>query len=253
MMIMFLGISIATLILAVDCYGDSCLSGINHKAMPGPEPGMRACKLYSQSSCCFSNYTEQLAVSPVTKVQNTYWNRCGQLSSRCEEYMKKIDCFYHCSPHTFNWINPNNSHSVLAVPICQDFCDDWFTACRDDLTCTRNWISDWEWDDHGNNCRNECIPYHQMYKNGKDLCVNMWGATFKVISCPCHCLMMDDDDNSMIQYLIHQRGTPAPAEVLHREAMKAPFCQRRQTALLERRERAKTKKGMDQNHGTVPT
>ncbi|XP_078075533.1 riboflavin-binding protein-like [Mustelus asterias] len=242
-MITFLGVSIATLLLAVRCYGDSCLSGINHKAIPGPEPGMRACKLYSQSSCCFSNYTEQLAVSPVTKVQNTYWNRCGQLSSQCEEYMKKIDCFYHCSPHTFNWINPNNSYSVLAVPICQGFCDDWFAACRDDMTCSRNWVSDWEWDDHGNNCRNECIPYHQTYKDGRDLCENMWGTTFKVVSCPCHCLMMDDDDNDVIQHLIHERGTPAPVEVLHMELKKTPFCQRRHKDLLERGERENKKKG----------
>ncbi|XP_041063698.1 riboflavin-binding protein-like isoform X2 [Carcharodon carcharias] len=200
MMITILVISIATLTLAIQCSGDRCLSGLNHKAMPGPEPGMRACKLYSQSSCCFSNYTEELAVTPVTKVQNTYWNRCGNLSSR-------------------------------------------FAACRDDLTCTRNWLSDWEWDDQGNNCRSECIPFHQMYKDGKDLCGNMWGTTFNVISCPCHCLMMDDDDNNMVEYLVRHRGTPTPAEAKHAELVKAPFCQKRHKNLRDRKEKEKEKKG----------
>lgn len=32
------------------------------------------------ASCCYADFTEQLAHSPVIKVNNSYWNRCGQLS-----------------------------------------------------------------------------------------------------------------------------------------------------------------------------
>jgi len=32
------------------------------------------------ASCCDANFAEQLAHSPVIKVNNSYWNRCGQLS-----------------------------------------------------------------------------------------------------------------------------------------------------------------------------
>ena len=26
------------------------------------------------------------------------------------------------------------------VPICGKYCDDWFEACKDDKTCTRDWL-----------------------------------------------------------------------------------------------------------------
>ncbi|XP_051868772.1 riboflavin-binding protein-like [Pristis pectinata] len=240
-MITLLGISIAILSLANNCKGENCLSGYYHKSSSGPEPGMRECSWFSESSCCFSNYTELLAVSPVSKVVDTYWDRCGNLSLRCEEYMKKIDCFYHCSPLAYNWINPNNSYSIFHVPICESFCDDWFAACMNDRTCVRNWITDWQWDEHGNNCVNECIPYREMYRNGKDLCENMWGTSFKVPSCPCDCLMMDHDDNNVVQHLqLHNSGISNPAEALDRENDEA-FCQQRQKSLRERKERNKNR------------
>lgn len=225
MMITLLDLFIAILSLAISCNGENCLSGRYHKLSSGPEPGMEECRRFSHSSCCFSNYTEELAVSPMSKIDNTYWDRCGQLSPRCEEYVKKIDCFFHCSPLAFNWANPNNSYSIHNVPICNSFCNDWFAACMNDRTCVRNWISDWEWDQHGNNCRNECIPYQQMYRNGKDLCESMWGMSFKVPSCPCHCLMLDDDDGNVVQHLqSHNSGTSNPEE---------PYCQRRKNQQRE--------------------
>ncbi|XP_069794870.1 riboflavin-binding protein-like [Narcine bancroftii] len=238
-MITFLGASFAILSLVIHCQGENCLPGKYHKSSPGPEPGMSECQRFSQSSCCFSNYTEELAVSPLTRVNHVYWDRCSPLSSRCEVYMKKVDCFYHCSPIAFNWINPNNSYAILNVPICENYCDDWFAACINDQTCVRNWISGWEWDEHGNYCRNECIPYHQMYRNGKDLCESMWGTSFKVTSSPCNCLMMDHDDNNVIQHLqLHDSGTSSPTEALDTEN-KDSFCQRRQKSLRERKEERK--------------
>lgn len=32
------------------------------------------------ASCCYADFTVQLARSPVIKISNSYWNRCGQLS-----------------------------------------------------------------------------------------------------------------------------------------------------------------------------
>ena len=26
------------------------------------------------------------------------------------------------------------------VPICGKYCDDWFEACKDDKTCTKDWL-----------------------------------------------------------------------------------------------------------------
>ncbi|EMP26962.1 Actin-binding protein IPP [Chelonia mydas] len=85
---------------------------------------------------------------------------CGQPG--CEDYMKKIECFYRCSPHAAHWINPNYTAGIEFVPLCQNFCDDWYEACKNDSTCIRNWMTDWEWDENGvNHCKNECIPYNK--------------------------------------------------------------------------------------------
>lgn len=42
--------------------------------------------------------------------------------------------------------------SLNRVPICDHFCDRWYDACRDDLTCVSNWIFDWEYANGTNVC-----------------------------------------------------------------------------------------------------
>lgn len=44
-----------------------------------------------------------------------------------------------------------------------------YEACKDDLTCARNWVSDWQWGPQGNNCSRDCVPYSQV----RGLCC--WG------------------------------------------------------------------------------
>ncbi|XP_067423833.1 riboflavin-binding protein-like [Emydura macquarii macquarii] len=192
------------------CKKDRCLEGGIHKPRPSPEPDMHECTLYSESSCCYANFTEQLAHSPVSKVSNVYWNRCGSLSKSCEDYMKKIECFYQCSPHAADWMNSNYTAAIDFVPLCQNFCDDWYEACKNDSTCIRSWITDWEWDDNGeNHCKNECIPYNKMYANATDMCQSMWGDSFKVSNSSCLCLQMNEKDAVAIKYLSSENSESA--------------------------------------------
>ncbi|KAM4722934.1 riboflavin-binding protein-like [Rhinophrynus dorsalis] len=191
----------AGLIAAVSCQ-EKCLGGQHHKASPGPESGFKECFLYSESSCCHANFTEKLSQSPVIEVNNYYWNRCGNLSKTCEDYMKKIECFYQCSPLANHWIHPNYSSAIENVPLCQSFCDNWFVACQSDLLCARNWIYDWIIDENGNHCKNECIPFNEMYANGTDLCQSAWGPSFVVSSSPCRCLDMTQTDNQVVKYIL---------------------------------------------------
>ncbi|KAM8930413.1 riboflavin-binding protein-like [Pelodytes ibericus] len=179
-----------------------CLLGKHHKAVPGPESGLQECALYAGFSCCHANFTEKLSHTPVIEVDNYYWNRCGNLSKACEDYMKKIECFYQCSPSTVHWIHPNISSAIQHVPLCQSFCDSWFEACRSDLVCAHNWIFDWIIDESGNHCKNECIPYSEMYVNGTDLCQSAWGNSFQTSSSPCHCLDMTEVDRKVIKYIL---------------------------------------------------
>ncbi|NXO10239.1 RBP protein, partial [Oriolus oriolus] len=196
-------ITFLAVITSSTCRQHGCLEGDTQKPKPSPEPNMQDCTLYSKSSCCYADFTEQLAHSPVIKVGNSYWNRCGQLSKSCEDFTKKIECFYRCSPHAARWIHPNNTAAIQAVPLCQSFCDDWYEACKDDSICVRNWLTDWEWDESGeNHCKDKCIPYSEMYTNGTDMCQSMWGESFKVSESPCLCLQMNKKDSIAIKYLL---------------------------------------------------
>uniref|UniRef100_A0A8D0GR97 Folate receptor-like domain-containing protein n=1 Tax=Sphenodon punctatus TaxID=8508 RepID=A0A8D0GR97_SPHPU len=184
------------------CKKDKCLEGGSHKNQPDPEPDFKECTLYTKSSCCSPDFTEELAHSPIIKVNTTYWDRCGTLSESCENYMKKIECFYQCSPHAARWSNPNYTAAIEFVPLCQNFCDDWYEACKDDSTCIHNWLIDWEYDEYGeNHCKNRCFPYSQMYANGTDMCQNMWGNSFTVSDSSCRCLQMNEKDAVAVKYL----------------------------------------------------
>ncbi|KAG9350990.1 hypothetical protein JZ751_024879, partial [Albula glossodonta] len=154
-----------------------------------------------KASCCFSNFTEEL-VSPVTKVESTHWDLCQQLSPRCEDYMIKVECFYQCSPHAVHWMNPNYPAGFLHVPICESFCDSWFDACKDDLTCAKNWLNDFKWDSDGNHCQQDCVPFSEMYANGTDLCQSMWGSSFMPSSSEGRCLEMDNQENTVVSQIL---------------------------------------------------
>ncbi|XP_033008145.1 riboflavin-binding protein-like [Lacerta agilis] len=190
-------------ILAVSISGKrQCLEGAAHKLRPSQENNLHECTLYSKSSCCSEDITKELADSPVIKVNTTYWNRCGNNSKLCQSYMKKIECFYRCSPYTAHWAHPLYAAAIVSVPMCQNFCDDWYEACKNDFTCVSNWLTDWAIDEKGeNHCKNACIPYHEMYGNGTDMCKSMWGDSLKVSDSPCLCLQMDEMDSKVVKLL----------------------------------------------------
>ncbi|XP_001508696.3 riboflavin-binding protein-like [Ornithorhynchus anatinus] len=196
-----------------DCKIDTCLPGKYHKPSPGPEPNMKACTLYLKNSCCPANFTELLAQSPVIGVSDTYWNRCGTLSKKCEEYMKKLECFYQCSPAAAHWKDPKNNLGMKFVPLCQNFCDDWFEACKLDHTCSRDWLTDWAVDEKGKKiCQSQCLPYSEVYKNGTDLCESMWGQSFRAISRSCRCLEMDGRDEKLLKYITDESSEESSSQ-----------------------------------------
>ena len=160
-----------------------CLTGQFHKSKPGPETSdYKACHAYRNSTCCTADFTKQLAVSPIVKIGNFSWTLCNmsRLSKPCEDYMKEVECFYQCSPNVGYWKGQFRG-SFVGVPLCSSFCDSWFDACKNDLTCAKNWITDFDYDQNGNNkCKNpNCQSYSQVYKNGTELCNAMWGTSFK--------------------------------------------------------------------------
>nr|XP_056723272.1 retbindin [Euleptes europaea] len=186
-----MGMAWALVVLWAGAMGmeDRCLPGGKHKASPSPEGHLGTCHLYRENACCSPDVIQDLS-----KANDIYWNRCGGLSSRCEEYLQQVECFYRCSPIAAQWPHPQRPTAVLAVPLCQNFCDQWYDACKEDLTCARNWLTDWHWGPDGNNCSQECISYGQMYKDGKELCETIWDDSFTVSTDPCDCLTLTASD-----------------------------------------------------------
>ncbi|XP_062979347.1 retbindin [Elgaria multicarinata webbii] len=189
--IWIVGMAWALTVLCASAKGieDRCLSGGKHKSSPSPEGQLGICQIYAESACCSPEVAQDLS-----KANDIYWNRCGSLSSRCEEYMQQVECFYRCSPIAAQWPHPQRPTAMQAVPLCQSFCDQWYDACKEDLTCARNWLTDWHWGPDGNNCSHDCLSYGQMYKDGKELCETIWDDSFAVSSDPCECLTLAASD-----------------------------------------------------------
>lgn len=72
--------------------------------------------------------------------------------------------------------------SLDRVPLCSGFCDNWFDACKNELTCLSNWIFGWEYhpDTGVNECPSdsECLTFEERYNNSQGLCNILWGNSF---------------------------------------------------------------------------
>ncbi|XP_030050565.1 retbindin [Microcaecilia unicolor] len=195
-----LSLALASACILVSLYrinGDlagRCLSGGKHKTSPSPEIQLWECQLYADNACCSEDVAEDLSSSPMSRVNDILWNRCGSFSPKCEEYLKRIECFYRCSPTAALWSHPEHPTAIQGVPLCLRFCHQWYDVCKDDLTCARNWLTDWQWGPDGNNCTRDCITYGQMYKDGQELCENIWGDSFVAMPDPCQCLTLTASD-----------------------------------------------------------
>ena len=60
------------------------------------------------------------------------------LMQACEKFLIEEECFYSCEPRLIKWQLVNTS--LKGVPICGDYCNDWYEACKDDETCTHDWL-----------------------------------------------------------------------------------------------------------------
>ena len=73
-----------------------------------------------------------------------------------------------------------NSGYIADVPVCADYCNAWFEACRNDLTCVEDWLNDYNYEHGDNRCptNSSCVTFEEMYGNGEGLCNRMWGDAF---------------------------------------------------------------------------
>lgn len=199
----------ANLVLAVCCFlflqvvvtlasDDKCIEGIYHKSSPSPETKeFKTCHAFKESSCCIASFTVELAANETKNSYNHSWHRCGNLSAKCQQFWVKQECFYQCSPKVYKWKHPSIKGALQGVPVCSDFCDNWFDACKTEQICVENVLEDYNFTVHGENfcpANKSCITYEAMYGNGKNLCEKMWGGSYKYTKANddySNCLLMD--------------------------------------------------------------
>ena len=83
------------------------------------------------------------------------------------------------------------------MPVCSDFCDNWYDACKADQICVENVLEDYNFTVHQENfcpTNKPCKTYEAMYGNGKNLCEKMWAGSYsytKANADHSNCLRMD--------------------------------------------------------------
>ena len=87
--------------------------------------------------------------------------------------------------------------TVRSVPVCGSYCDRWFDACKDDRTCTSDWLTSYlqALDEGMNTCPvgSECMTFAELFGNGKGFCDNIWGDAYFYSQNEDNCTVMDFD------------------------------------------------------------
>ena len=107
------------------------------------------------------------------------------------------ECFYQCEP-MLGYFEIGTTGNIQNVPVCASYCDAWFEACKDDLTCAKNWLLDFDKDANGTNiCRlnSNCVTFQEMYGNSEGLCNQMWGVAFYYSNDTENCTVMTFESN----------------------------------------------------------
>ena len=86
---------------------------------------------------------------------------------------QNTECFYYCEPILGHFQVPDNPAEIYRVPVCADYCNYWFEACKNDMTCVEHWLEDFEIDEYfANSCPRDspCRTIKEEYGNGEGLC-----------------------------------------------------------------------------------
>merc|ERR1740124_58842 len=146
---------------------------------PTPQRGLSNmfCNAYSNETCCTPETDEKIKHGGEYAVDGTRWDECGTLSAACKHFHERETCRYECSPNLEKYIvkaKRGGGERFRGIPVCSSFCDNWYSACENDMICAKNWVKDFKWLKDGNHCKQPCRTYKEVYGSGKELCDNIW-------------------------------------------------------------------------------
>lgn len=84
---------------------------------------------------------------------------------------------------------------IQGVPVCSNYCDSWFEACKNDSTCFDNFEEAYiNASGMPNNCRSsQCRTFREIFVNSKGLCDRLWGPVYKYSTDLNNCTVMEFD------------------------------------------------------------
>ncbi|GMH34189.1 hypothetical protein BSKO_02023 [Bryopsis sp. KO-2023] len=154
------------------------------------------CQAYKDNACC--------SLSTVNRIDDLYpgyrFDRCDnakgipkKLSAKCAQFYLDEYCFYECDVNVGKYRrhlkcgeeDEGNSWEVFQMPIKASTCDDWYKACKNDYICgtpeNKSFFAELECTYEVNEDGEEtgtCRKFKDVYKNGKEVCEEMWGRAF---------------------------------------------------------------------------
>ena len=157
---------------------------------PGGDPWA---KPWAEQSCCSQAYSNELQASLSNLYTNWSYDYCGTMSPSCKAFLYAEEAFYNCDAFAAQYADPTSPWGgAYNIPLCAGYCEDWYSACKNDFTCVTNWGANFPYDaDTGaygcaaGNVNNEnpgqppqCTPFSSRFRGGADICNNMWGSAF---------------------------------------------------------------------------
>ncbi|GAB1602882.1 folate receptor gamma-like, partial [Argonauta hians] len=184
---------------AVNKYLNRCLDALHHKVTPGPEGSLyKQCSLWKKNSCCQGNVTEKVHEGTLYKFN---LHHCKRLSKHCYQHFVQDTCFYQCTPNAGPWIHKESNMTIrkeryFDVPLCESTCQRWWDSCKDDETCSENWMRGFNWTTGENTCPtgSKCRKFSEVFKTANNFCEKVWDHSWKVVSNKlCFVLWFDEN------------------------------------------------------------
>jgi len=163
-----------------------CIDSDNHKSKPSQEDQLHGqCSPWKERSCCTHSTTYK---AHTTNMYNFDVDHCANvkpMSDKCKTHFMQDLCFFECEPNVGPWTAKvkmkTRRERFYKVPLCASDCDVWFNACRDDYTCTDNWMLNFRWKDGKNLCPSEstCRKFSDIYRSSAEFCEKVWDYSWK--------------------------------------------------------------------------
>ena len=170
----------------IDNYLDRCIKSKYHKEKPGKEARFFHCSPWKNHACCTTNTTQNIQADGTISLYKMQWDQCNQqMSQKCRKFFEIDTCFYECSPNMAPWIvvdkrsKKTRRERFVGVPLCASDCDEWFDACKDDLTCSNNWGNYKTWNWTTGMCKMKCKSFKEYFGGPENFCNTLFNYSFK--------------------------------------------------------------------------